>query len=114
MLDLDLFRMIKMQDVKTKSFLLRWIRCMHTREFSLENSFFIWDSIFLDYHESPKSKSNSFEFIDSMCLAMFIYMRKSALSTETAYGIQQIYQKYPEMKKGGDLEELIGLAWSLC
>lgn len=30
-LDLELFRAIKLQDVQTKSFLLRWIRCMHTR-----------------------------------------------------------------------------------
>ena len=29
--DLELFRIIKLQDVKTKTFLLRWIRCMHTR-----------------------------------------------------------------------------------
>lgn len=48
-LDIELFRTIKLQDVQTKTFLLRWIRCMHTREFSLENSFIIWDSIFLDY-----------------------------------------------------------------
>jgi hypothetical protein len=30
-LDLELFRAIKLQDVKTKTFLLKWIRCMHTR-----------------------------------------------------------------------------------
>lgn len=32
--DLELFRVLKLQDVntvKTKTFLLRWIRCMHTR-----------------------------------------------------------------------------------
>ena len=59
---------------------------MHTREFSLENSFLIRDSIFLDYYESNSSKEkNVFEFIDSMCLAMFIYMRSLALTRETAY-----------------------------
>lgn len=30
-LDLELFRILKLQDVKTKTFLLRWIRCIHTR-----------------------------------------------------------------------------------
>ncbi len=30
-LDIELFRIIKLQDVKTKTFLLKWIRCMHTR-----------------------------------------------------------------------------------
>lgn len=55
-LDIELFRTIKLQDVQTKTFLLRWIRCMHTREFSLESSFLIWDSIFLDYYQWPASK----------------------------------------------------------
>lgn len=56
-IDLELFRIIKLQDVKTKTFLLRWIRCMHTREFELHDSFLIWDSIFLDAFESPLSKN---------------------------------------------------------
>jgi hypothetical protein len=30
-IDLQLFRILKLQDVKTKTFLLRWIRCLHTR-----------------------------------------------------------------------------------
>lgn len=59
---------------------------MHTREFTLENSFIIWDSIFLDYCECPSSKEkNQFEFIDAMCVAMFVYMRSLALTRETAY-----------------------------
>jgi hypothetical protein len=55
--DLELFKVMKLQDVKAKTFLLRWIRCLHTREFGLENSLFIWDSIFLDAFESPNSKN---------------------------------------------------------
>lgn len=38
-----------------------------------------------------------------MCVAMFIYMRSQALSRETSYEILQIYQKYPNLKKGGYL-----------
>lgn len=49
-----------------------------------------------------------------MCVAMFVYMRSVALTRETSYEILQIYQKYPSLKKGGYLEELISLAWSLC
>lgn len=30
-LDIELYRALKLQDVKTKSFLLRWIRCLHSR-----------------------------------------------------------------------------------
>ena len=74
---------------------------MHTREFSLENSFVIWDSIFLEFMESPESKKKGqFEFIDAMCLAMFIYMRSIVLAKETAGEILQVYQKYPALKRG--------------
>lgn len=60
-LDLELFRILKLQDVKTKTFMLRWIRCLHTREFGIDQSLFIWDSVFLDYHESALSrKKNQF------------------------------------------------------
>lgn len=79
--DLELFRVLKLQDVKTKTFLLRWIRCLHTREFGLVNSLFIWDSIFLDAYESPNSKNRKqYEFVDAMCLAMFIYLRAVVLT----------------------------------
>ena len=91
--------------------MLKWIRCMHTREFSLACSFTVWDSIFLDHHESP---SRQFEFIDAMCVAMFIYMRSVVLSRETASEILQVYQKYPLLEKGSYLEELLNLAWSIC
>ena len=114
-MDLELFRILKLQDVQTKGFMLRWIRCMHTREFDLENSFIIWDSIFLEFLESENSRKNKqFEFIDAMCLSMFIYMRSIAFTKETAGEILQVYQKYPPLKRGAYLEELITLAWTIC
>lgn len=112
-LDIELFRTIKLQNVVTKSFLLRWIRCMHTREFTLESSLLIWDSIFLEFHESTSTSKQQFDFIDVMCVAMFVYMRSLALNKESSSEILQIYQKYPNLTKGNYLEELISLAWSL-
>jgi hypothetical protein len=58
----------------------------------------------LDYLENPNSKEkNQFEFIDAMCVAMFVYIRNLALNRETANEITQVYQKYPVLKKGGYL-----------
>jgi hypothetical protein len=77
---------------------------MHTREFGLENSFLIWDSIFLNFCENTVSKEKvQFEFIDSMCAAMFIQLKGLALSRETSTEITQLYQKFPILKKGGEL-----------
>ena len=45
---------------------------------------------------------------------MFIYMRSLVLTRETSNEILQIYQKYPQIKLGGYLEELVTIAWSVC
>lgn len=114
-LDLELYRALKLQDVKTKTFLLRWIRCMHTREFGLVGSLPIWDSIILEHYESSSSgrTRKQFEFVDSVCLSMFIYMRSRVLTMESTNEILQVYQKYPQLQ-GESLQELLGLAWSVC
>jgi len=49
-----------------------------------------------------------------MCLAMFMYMRSIVFTKETAGEILQVYQKYPALKRGSYLDELITLAWTIC
>ncbi len=94
--------------------MLGWIRCMHTRQFSLENSMLIWDSIFLDYYQFPlKIDQNNFPFIDAMCVAMFMYLRSLVITKDRSAEIQKIYQKYPPLEKGQYLQELLSLARSL-
>lgn len=45
-----MFKHLKLLEVEFSVFLLRWIKCMFTREYSLDNSFILWDNIFLDYY----------------------------------------------------------------
>lgn len=49
-----------------------------------------------------------------MCLAMFMYMRSIVFTKETAGEILQVYQKFPALKRGSYLDELITLAWTIC
>ncbi len=114
-LDIELYRALKLQDVKTKTFLLRWIRCLHSREFGLVGSLPIWDSILLDAYENPSitRSKRQFEFVDAVCLSMFIYLRSIVLTLETTNEIMQVYQKYPNLE-GQYLQELLGVAWSVC
>lgn len=84
---------------------------MHTREFELEDSFVIWDSIFLDYYLSG-CKNVGLHFIDCSCLAMLVYLRDIALTKEKGYECLQLYQKYPRVQ-GQFLRDLIKLAWSI-
>ncbi len=51
-LDIELFRHIKLQEVQLRPYLLRWIRCMHSRELPLAKALIFWDHIFLEFHQS--------------------------------------------------------------
>ena len=44
---------------------------------------------------------------------MFIYMRSRVLTMESTNEILQVYQKYPQLQRES-LQELLGLAWSVC
>jgi hypothetical protein len=41
-------------------------------------------------------------------------MRSIVFTKETAGEILQVYQKYPALKRGVYLDELITLAWTIC
>ncbi|EGR33765.1 TBC1 domain member 5, partial [Ichthyophthirius multifiliis] len=47
-IDLELFKHFKLLNVEFQIFLLRWIRCVYTREYSIQNAMFLWDNIFLE------------------------------------------------------------------
>lgn len=95
MVDEKLFKHFKLNDVGMRSFLLRWIRCIHTREFDLEESFVIWDNIFLAYLLEPEQ---GLYFVDCTTLAMLMYLRDIALKKDTGFEILQLYQKYPKIQ----------------
>ena len=35
MIDAELFKVFKLKEIKHKTFLLRWIKCIHAREFDI-------------------------------------------------------------------------------
>lgn len=74
LVDLELFKHMKLLNVEFQIFLLRWIRCVHTREYHLDDSFLIWDNIFTEYYQNP-SIENDFFLIDCISLAMMQYLR---------------------------------------
>ena len=96
-IDLELFRHIKLMDVQMRTFLLRWIRCIHTREFELADSFPLWDNILFEWYENP-TKNGDLQFIECSSLAMLVYLRDLALSKDKGYEVLQLYQKYPKVQ----------------
>lgn len=71
--DLELFRHLKLLCVEFQMFLLKWLRCIFTREFHLQDSLVLWDAIFLEFSQSPEN--NNLFLIDCITLAMITYVR---------------------------------------
>jgi TBC1 domain family protein 5 len=86
--DIELFRHVKLLDVELRVFLLRWLRytglilcrCIFTREFTLAESFIVWDAIFLEYCENPEN--NQLNLIDCIALSMMSFVRQQVLDQE--------------------------------
>lgn len=76
-------------ELEPQLYLLRWIRILFGREFHLEDTVTVWDSIFaFDDH---------FGFIDHMAVAMLIFIRSQLLNKEFADCIKRL-QKYPPVE----------------
>lgn len=76
-------------ELEPQLYLLRWIRIIFGREFHLEDTVTVWDSIFaFDDH---------FGFIDHMAVAMLIFIRSQLLNKEFADCIKRL-QKYPPVE----------------
>lgn len=76
-------------ELEPQLYLLRWIRILFGREFHLEDTVTVWDSVFaFDDH---------FGFIDHMAVAMLIFIRSQLLSKEFADCIKRL-QKYPPVE----------------
>ncbi|EGR33049.1 TBC1 domain member isoform cra_b [Ichthyophthirius multifiliis] len=96
-IDIELFKHIKLLNVEMQIFLLRWIRCVHTREYHLSDSFLIWDSIFFEYFQN-KSIENNFFLIDCICLAMIQFVRQQILEKEESSDCLQRFLKFPPVE----------------
>ena len=57
--------------------LQRWLKCIFSREFTLEDCVYIWDNIF---GNEFNISSKNLEYIDYFCVAMFDYISDSLLT----------------------------------
>lgn len=98
-------------------FMLRWLLCMFTREFTVEKCLMIWDAIlcyeFIEFHyESKRMKVISNEIINNnhltlancVCLSMIINEKKKLLNTKDADEILNILMHYNE---NANIEDIV-------
>ncbi|XP_076037568.1 TBC1 domain family member 13 isoform X2 [Oratosquilla oratoria] len=84
--DNQLWCRLNVLDLKPQYFAFRWFTLMLSQEFDLPDVIRVWDSIF--------SKTNHFDFLLHVCVAMMILQRDTLLTSDFAASMK-LLQHYP-------------------
>jgi Rab-GTPase-TBC domain len=103
--DYELYYHINKQKFEPQLFLLRWVRCMLSREFSLDEIVYVWDAIFSFTNE------NELDLLNYLCVGILVKSRDLckiyAVLANHQSNLLQIIMKPLHIY---DVQELINLA----
>ena len=108
-IDEELFLYLKKIDINCGAFLQKWLRCILCREFDLNQVFILWDVIFVQDFLNEKNQKYSLDFMDSICLAMIIRLRKYILQRDQNDCFSLLF-KYPKID---NIKNIIILAYNI-
>eukprot|EP00828_Plagiopyla_frontata_P021347 TRINITY_DN2788_c0_g1_i4.p1 TRINITY_DN2788_c0_g1~~TRINITY_DN2788_c0_g1_i4.p1 ORF type:complete len:183 (-),score=32.20 TRINITY_DN2788_c0_g1_i4:299-847(-) len=108
-IDKELYTHLKGLDIEPQIFILRWIRCLVTREFHFQDALMFWDALFLsNYFTKNENKNDGFIFADCICLAMMIFLKGNLLQRQEQTQCLQRLLKYPPVESP---KLILDLAW---
>ena len=107
-IDEELFQYFKKIDINCGAFLQKWFRCIFCREFDLNQIFILWDVILTNDYTNENQKY-SLAFMDSICLAMIIRLRKYILKLDQNDCFSLLF-KYPKID---NIKNIINLAYNI-
>ncbi len=105
-LDNDLYSHFKKIELNCGVFLQRWLRCIFSREFPLEDVYIIWDILLDNEYMNENTEKYSFIFMEYICIAMIFKLRDTLKDADQNECLSTLF-KYPETK---DIMEIIKLA----
>ena len=108
-IDEELFLYLKKIDINCGAFLQKWLRCILCREFALNQVFILWDVILVQDFLNEKNQKYSLAFLDSICLAMIIRLRKYILQRDQNDCFSLLF-KYPKID---NIKNIINLAYNI-
>ena len=108
-IDEELFLYLKKSDINCGAFLQKWLRCILCREFDLNQVFILWDVILVQDFLNEKNQKYSLDFMDSICLAMIIRLRKYILQRDQNDCFSLLF-KYPKID---NIKNIIILAYNI-
>ena len=108
-IDEELFQYFKKIDINCGAFLQKWLRCIFCREFELNQVFILWDVILVEDFVNEKTQKYSLAFMDSICLAMILRLRKYILNRDQNDCFCLLF-KYPKID---NIKNIIVLAYHI-
>ena len=108
-IDEELFQYFKKIDINCGAFLQKWLRCIFCREFELNQVFILWDVILVEDFVNEKNQKYSLAFMDSICLAMILRLRKYILNRDQNDCFSLLF-KYPKID---NIKNIIVLAYHI-
>ena len=108
-IDEELFLYLKKIDINCGAFLQKWLRCIFCREFELNQVFILWDVVLVNDFINEKTQKYSLDFMDCICLAMIVRLRKYILQRDQNDCFTLLF-KYPKID---NIKNIINLAYSI-
>ena len=108
-LDEELFLYFKKLDINCGAFLQKWLRCIFSREFELNEVFILWDIILVQDYINEKNQKYSLLFMDCVCLSMIIRIRNRILKRDQNDCFTLLF-KYPHLN---DIKDIIILSYNI-
>ena len=107
LIDKKLFNHLKRINVKCNYFMHRWLKCIFSREFDLNEVLSLWDKIFFYEFTSGKKYKYSLIYIDFICVAMLVNIRYELLRKTDDSDCYTIIFHYP---KGENISIILDIA----
>ena len=96
LIDSKLFNHLKRINVKCNYFMHRWLKCIFTREFELNEVLSLWDKIFFYEYDSGKKYKYSLIYIDFISVAVLIKIRYQLFKKSDDSDCYTIIFHYPK------------------
>lgn len=98
--DPQLYRAMERHGILPQLYLLRWVRVLFTREFTVPQSLDVWDSLL--------AHGRGLELVDHMCLAMLVRRRRAVIEARDSSVVLLALLNYPPTT--GDVGDVVRFA----
>ena len=106
LIDKKLFNHLKRVNVKCNYYMHRWLKCIFSREFDINEVLSLWDKIFFYEFNSGKKYKYSLIYIDFICVAMLVNIRYELIKKDDESDCYTVIFHYPILENINIILEL--------